>query len=100
MEKELYAGFIRLHILYHASKEPIFGLWIIKELSRHGYELSPGTLYPILHRMEKKGYLKSKKELFSGKIRRVYTITPDGYEMLMDAKHKVKELFGELFEDK
>ena len=100
MDKGLYAGFIRLHILYHAEKEPIFGLWIIKELSRHGYELSPGTLYPILHRMENNGYLQSIKELVSGKIRRVYTITPSGRKMVFDVRVKVKELFGELFEDK
>ena len=99
MEKELYAGFMKLHILYHADKGSIFGLWIIEELRRHGYEMSPGTLYPILHRMEKSGYLQSKKELVSGKIRRLYTTTPSGHELLVNAKEKVRELFGELFEE-
>ncbi len=99
MDRDIFAGLIKLHILYHASKEKIFGLWIIEELRRHGYELSPGTLYPMLHRMEKKGYLKSEKEIVKGKVRRVYSITGPGNEMLTRAKSKVRELFGELFEN-
>lgn len=99
MDREFYTGFIRLHILYHAKKEPFYGLWIIKELHRHGYDLSPGTLYPILHRMEKRGYLQSHKELVDGKIRRVYAITSDGETLLENAMGKVRELFSELFEE-
>ena len=57
--KDLYAGLIRLHVLHHASEKPIYGVWIIEELSHHGYALSPGTLYPLLHAMEGKGYLRS-----------------------------------------
>ncbi len=59
-DKDLYGGMIRLHILHHAAKEPVFGLGIIEELRHHGYQLSPGTLYPMLHGMEKKGYLTSR----------------------------------------
>jgi len=98
MKNNLFNGLIRLHILYHASKEKIFGLWIIEELRRHGYDLSPGTLYPILHKMEEKGYLNSVKELGKGRIRRFYSITPDGIDVLKEARAKVKELFGEMFE--
>ena len=61
-DKDLYSGMIRLHILYHASKEPIFGLSIIEELGRHGYKLSPGTLYPILLRLHDEGWLEAKWE--------------------------------------
>lgn len=99
MENEFFAGFIRLHILYHASREPIFGLGILRELRRHGYELSPGTLYPLLHRMDERGFLTSEKELVSGKIRRLYTITDLGRGTLADAREKVRELFGELFSE-
>jgi len=98
LDKDLYNGFIKLHILYHASQGNIFGFWIIAELRHHGYDLSPGTLYPMLHRMEGKGYLKSEKQIVNGKTRRVYCITPLGNSTLSDAKNKVKELFGELFE--
>lgn len=61
-DQYLYGGLIRLHILHHASKRPVFGVWFIEELARHGYKLSPGTLYPLLHGLEGKGYLRSFKE--------------------------------------
>src|SRR6266576_3235757 len=61
-DQDLYGGLIRLHILHHASKRPVFGVWFIDELARHGYKLSPGTLYPLLHGLEEKGYLSSTKE--------------------------------------
>jgi PadR family transcriptional regulator PadR len=98
-DTELYGGLVRLHILYHASKGPVFGLGIIEELRRHGYELSAGTLYPMLHSMEEKGYLRSTSRVVDGKSRRNYTITTRGRRALSAAKEKVSELFGELFED-
>lgn len=98
-DRDLYSGLIRLHILYHAAKEPIYGLGIKEELARHGYELSPGTLYPILHGMETKGYLRSETRREGKTARRVYKATAAGKRALGDAKSKVKELFGELFED-
>ncbi len=96
---DLFKGLMRLHILYHASKGEIYGLSIIEELRGHGYNLSPGTLYPNLHKMEKRGYLASHEQLVGGKIRKVYKITPDGIDALTEARIKVKELFGEMFED-
>jgi DNA-binding PadR family transcriptional regulator len=98
-DADLYGGLIRLHILYHASRAPVFGLGIIEELRRHGYRLSPGTLYPMLHAMEKAGYLRSRPRVVVGKTRRTYRITAKGRVALAAAKDKVTELFGELFED-
>lgn len=95
----LYSGLIRLHILHHAVHEPIFGLGIIEELARHGYKLSAGTMYPILHGLERMGYLKSKDERDGKRFRRTYRATPKGRKALEEAKEKVRELFGELFED-
>lgn len=94
----LYSGLIRLHILHHACEEPIFGLGMIEELARHGYRLSPGTLYPIVHEMERKGLLRSKQQQVNGRIRRVYSATPSGRKALQAAKQRVRELFGELFD--
>ena len=99
-DKDLYGGLIRLHILHHAAKEPIFGLGIIEELRHHGYEISAGTLYPMLHGLEKKGYLTSRHERTGRRDRRVYEITAQGRVALTDAKAKVRELFGELIEGK
>lgn len=97
-DQGLYSGLIRLHILHHACEEPIFGLGMIEELARHGYRLSPGTLYPIFHGLETKGLLRSKPQQVNGKIRRIYSATPAGRKALQAAKQKVRELFGELFE--
>ena len=99
-DKDLYGGLIRLHILHHAAEEPIFGLGIIEELRNHGYEISAGTLYPMLHGLEKKGYLTSRHERTGRRDRRVYEITEQGRVALTDAKAKVRELFGELIEGK
>ena len=96
--QDLYSGMIRLHILYHASKGPIFGLSIIEELGRHGYNLSPGTLYPILHGMESKGYLRSTVKRAGRQTRRFYRATTAGRKALRGAKQRVRELVGELFE--
>lgn len=97
--RSLYTGLVRLHVLYHAVKGPIYGLAMIEELRRHGYELSAGTLYPILHGLEKKGLLTSTTDRVGGTVRRVYRATAIGCDALSAAKAKVKELFGELFED-
>jgi PadR family transcriptional regulator PadR len=97
--RELYSGFIRLHVLYHASQEPIFGLEMIEELARHGYRLSPGTMYPLLHGLEKKGLLRSTRTGPRPNSRLVYRATTAGHAALAVAKDKVRELFGELFED-
>jgi DNA-binding PadR family transcriptional regulator len=98
-ERFLYAGLIRLHVLHHAVKEPVYGLAMIEELARHGYKLSAGTLYPILHGLEERGLLTSTEERSGSAARRVYRATPAGREALATAKLKVRELFGELFED-
>jgi PadR family transcriptional regulator, regulatory protein PadR len=97
--RQLYSGLIRLHILHHAAKEGIFGLGMIEELARHGYKLSPGTLYPVLHGLEENGLLRSFSQGIAGKIRRVYRTTTAGENVLKAAKEKVRELFGELFEN-
>jgi PadR family transcriptional regulator, regulatory protein PadR len=96
--KELYLGFIRIHILHHATKEPVYGLWLIDELRHHGYKLSPGTLYPILHKMERDQQIKSYPVLVDGRIRKYYKITPIGRKSLAEAKMKVQELIKEIEE--
>ena len=89
-------GFIRLHMLYHASQDAIFGLDMIRELATHGYQLSPGTLYPILHGMERDGFLRSEKQIVDGKIRKNYYITNEGKKALQDAIIKVRVLVDEV----
>jgi DNA-binding PadR family transcriptional regulator len=97
-DRFLYAGLIRLHILHHAVKEPIYGLKMIEELRRHGYALSAGTLYPLLHGLEQRGYLTSTSVRLGRSGRRVYRATRRGRTALASARAKVHELLGELFE--
>lgn len=98
--RDLYSGLIRLHILHHAAEEPIFGLGMSAELARHGYRISPGTLYPILHGLERKGYLRSSERRMGKTARREYRATKPGRKALRAARQKVRELFGELIEGK
>src|SRR5206468_4069892 len=99
-DRDLYSGLIRLHVLHHAAEEPIFGLGMIQELERHGYRISPGSLYPILHGLEQKGYLRSSEQRNGKSLRRVYRATAGGRKALEAAKHQVRELFHELIEGK
>jgi PadR family transcriptional regulator, regulatory protein PadR len=83
--RELYSGLIRLHVLHHAVEEPIFGLGMIEELGRHGYKVSPGMFYPLLHSMEKKGLLRSRPGRTLND-RRVYRATAEGRKALATTK--------------
>ena len=94
--RKLFLGFINIHILHHAKKEPFYGVWMIEELKEHGYEISAGTLYPILHSLEKNGALKVEDRNVDGKIRKYYSITKLGEEVLIEAKNKAYELFKEI----
>jgi PadR family transcriptional regulator PadR len=95
----LLSGFVRLHILYHASKEPVVGFWIIEELGRHGYSLSPGTIYPMLRAMEHRGLLRSVAKREGRRAWREYRATAAGRHALNAAKSKLRELFHELIEE-
>lgn len=99
MLKDFFLGFVKIHILYHASKEPICGVEILEELGRHGYRLSPGTLYPTLHRLAMDGYLQSSSKVVGGKVRKYYIATADGRRVLEQAKGKIRELVEEVLEE-
>jgi|SRR5579863_3669153 len=96
---ELFYGLIRIHVLLHAAQEPIFGLGMMEELRHHGYRIGPGTLYPLLHGMERAGLLKSASDFAGGRRRRTYRITPAGKRALAKCTIKVDELYHELHEE-
>ena len=96
LDRDLFLGFIKLHVLYHADCEPIYGLWLIDELNRHGYELSPGTLYPMLHGLEEEGLLTSEKRVVEGKQRKYYQISEAGRDALAQGREKARELLDEI----
>lgn len=92
--QRLLSGFIRMHVLYHADHGPLYGHWMIQELRDHGYNLSPGTVYPMLRAMEKDGWITGKREGKSPRL--LYTITAQGRRALAEAKVKLRELFEEV----
>lgn len=96
--QELYIGLVRLHVLHHAAEEPIFGLGMIQELGRHGYKLGPGTIYPLLHAMERRGWLRAEPQFVDGHKRKVYVATRAGRKALAQARTYVRELFEEMSE--
>jgi PadR family transcriptional regulator, regulatory protein PadR len=98
-QRELFYGLIRVHVLLHAAQHPIFGLAMMGELQHHGYRIGPGTLYPLLHGMERRGLLRSELQNLTGRRRRVYKITHAGRRMLEKARIKVDELHRELHEE-
>ncbi len=95
-ERKILLGFIRVHILHHAKKEGIYGAWMIKELKNHGYKISPGTLYPILHQMKNQKILKQHKKNVDGKIRKIYKTTKKGEKTLDGLKKFIEELSSEV----
>lgn len=97
-KRELFDGLIRLHVLLHAANEPIFGLAMMHELEHHGYRVGPGTLYPLMHGLERAGLLKSSMQRVEGRCRRLYRITPAGKRALEKARVQVDELHEELHE--
>lgn len=96
--RKLFLGFIQIHILHHAKEHAIFGLWMLEELKEHGYDISAGTLYPILHNMETDGLLVKEEKKVEGRIRKYYTTTDKGNIVLAEARRKAYELFKEIKE--
>jgi PadR family transcriptional regulator, regulatory protein PadR len=94
--QELLSGLVRLHVLHRAAEGDLYGNWIIDELARHGYKISPGTLYPMLHALERKGYLTSRTEQAGRSRRRIYRATSHAVEALEMAREKVRQLVREV----
>lgn len=98
LSREILLAFWKVHILHHAAERPIYGRWIAEELRRHGYEISPGTLYPILKRMVEHGWLGRHGEGGGAKSRQLYKITPEGAKVLEELRVQIRELHREVVE--
>ena len=94
--RKFFLGFIQIHILHHAKHEPFYGAWMIEELKEHGYDMSPGTLYPLLHSMESSKLLEKEEKVIEGRVRKYYDITDLGIQVLEEARKKAYELFKEI----
>lgn len=99
MLRDLFLGFIRVHILFHATEGPVYGAALMEELGRHGYRVGPGTLYPILHSLEEEGYLRREDHVVNGKVRKYYRITPAGKRIFARAQTQLRELVEEVLRE-
>jgi len=95
--REILLSFWKVHILHHANEEPVHGQWILIELRRHGYDISPGTLYPLLNRMARLGWLRCKADPRGGRrARKDYRLTSHGRKVLALIREQLKELYQEV----
>lgn len=96
MQRDFLLGFVKIHIVHQAAHGPVYGLALIEELAKRGYNLSAGTLYPVLRGLEEVGYLQRQDRLVDGRIRKYYTATSLGVQALEEAKAKIRELVNEV----
>lgn len=95
--REILISFWKIHILHHASEHPVVGQWMLEELREHGYRVSHGTLYPVLKRMETRGWLRSHADPKGGRrARREYVITAAGRHVMAEVHRFLAELKGEV----
>ncbi len=101
VKREILLSFWKVHILHHAATSVVTGQWVMRELRRHGYDVSPGTLYPLLSRMRKRGWLRVVVDQAAGpRARRDYSLTPEGKRVLALVKDQVAELYQEVVRGK
>ena len=98
--RSIFLSFVRVHLLHHAALAPIYGIEMIDELARHGYQIGPGTIYPTLHALRDRGYLEEERQVVGGKVRKYYRITDRGREALTLLRPKVRELVGEVINER
>jgi DNA-binding PadR family transcriptional regulator len=102
ISREIHLAFWKIHVLHHADEHPIYGQWLLEELRRHGFQVSPGTLYPLLLRMEGQGWLRATRRSASNaspKARREYLLTPKGRRALIRLRRQVAELHREVVQE-
>ncbi len=96
--RDILLGFVRVHVLHYASKGPVYGAALNEDLATHGYRLSPGTLYPLLHGLEDIGFLERTPEVVAGKVRKYYSLTERGHQALEDLQYKICDLVTEVLD--
>ena len=102
LSREIQLAFWKVHILHHAAERPVYGRWLMEELRRHGFEVSPGTLYPLLARMESQGWIRRGQAApgaESPKARREFRIAPGGARALARLRRQVDALHREVVRD-
>ncbi|MBI4583755.1 MAG: helix-turn-helix transcriptional regulator [Planctomycetes bacterium] len=96
LTREIFLSLWKVHMLHHAGEGPVVGQWMLQELRRHGYEVSPGTMYPLLRRMERRGWLRGVSIGEGLRARRDYHLTATGRKVLALIRKQIGELRREM----
>jgi PadR family transcriptional regulator, regulatory protein PadR len=99
-DREIRLGIWKIHILHHAASRPVWGRWLLEELGEHGHDLSPGTLYPALSRMERNGWIARRGRAPHARARQAFRITEEGRRLLARLRREVTELYREVVLEK
>lgn len=95
-DREIRLGIWKIHILFHAAQRDVWGTWLLDELAEHGHQLSPGTLYPALARMERNGWLERKGNATHAHARHVFRTTAEGGRLLQTLRRELTVLYEEV----
>jgi len=97
ISQAFWQGMVRLVVLHQASQAPVYGGRLSKFLREQGYAISPGSLYPLLHHLEKADFLASRLKVFRGRVRKYYEITPQGRACLEEIRRELGDLVRKVF---
>lgn len=91
LNKNLISGSTTLLILRLLEEKDLYGyemIELLRQRSKNVFELKAGTLYPLLHSLEIKGFLTSYESEANGKMRKYYQITKSGHRFLREQKEE------------
>jgi DNA-binding PadR family transcriptional regulator len=99
ISQSFWKGMVKLVVLHQASVGPIYGDRLSKYLRGHGYEISPGSLYPLLHSFERGDLLQSRLKVYKGRTPKYYEITVSGKSCLNELRQQLAGIVrGVIFE--
>ena len=97
IDREFLRGFVKLYTLWRASKGGVHGAQIREDMEALGFRLSPGTLYPTLHKLLREKDVIVSSHVINGRVRKQYRLTPKGRRELKEVRERLKVLVTEVF---
>lgn len=97
LTKACLQGLLPLLVLQRASQGQVYGGALRKTLQEFGYAISPGALYPLLHRLEAQGLCTSSEQIIDGRVRRYYEVNDEGRAYLTMARHQLADIVQDVF---
>ena len=93
VEKQFTKGLLDIVILSFLRSESMHGYKMITSIRRSfGVYFGPSTIYPLLGTLEEKGYIKSQWNLNNDRPRKVYSLTPEGSNLLNGTEESLNHI--------